>query len=122
MRRSLDHTQLDNIINTFQFVEAVIQLSKDGLPLAWRCRIDAPVEEITSIAAGLFSMGFELELVPNRLTAQLSIETDYGFMLVRTLSDNTLILILSTRSCSLQALEIKLDEMLVENSLNQKER
>jgi predicted regulator of Ras-like GTPase activity (Roadblock/LC7/MglB family) len=114
----MDLLQLDAIVNTSPLVEAAIQLSKNGLPLAWRCRINVPVEEITSIAAGLFSMGFELELIPSKPAAQLSIETDHGAMLVRTLADNTLILILSARGCSLQTLEIKLDEMFIKNPLN----
>ncbi len=117
----MNHAQLDDIFNASSFIEAVIQLSRDGLPLAWRCRFDSSVEEITSIVAGLFTLGFELELISQKQTAQLLIETDNGAMLVRTIPDDTFILILSARGCPVQELEMKLDQYGRHKKFNLKE-
>jgi predicted regulator of Ras-like GTPase activity (Roadblock/LC7/MglB family) len=101
----MNQSHLEAIVNYSLLIEAAIHLSRDGLPLAWYSRVTASVEEIASIAAGLFSMGFELDLIPNKPDAQLSIETTHGGMLIRALSDNTIILILSNKDCSMQILE-----------------
>jgi predicted regulator of Ras-like GTPase activity (Roadblock/LC7/MglB family) len=102
-------TQIDEIFSLSPFIEAAIQVSKEGLPLAWRCQSDASVEEIASIAAGLFSLGFELELLPKKQSAQLLIDTDHGTMLVRAMPNDALLIIMMARECSLQDIELKLD-------------
>jgi predicted regulator of Ras-like GTPase activity (Roadblock/LC7/MglB family) len=101
----MNHSDLEIIVNSSSLIEAAIQLTRDGLPLCWYCRTDASVEEIASIAAGLFSMGFELELIPHQPNAQLFIDTAHGGMVIKVLSDNTLILVLSYKNCTMQILE-----------------
>jgi predicted regulator of Ras-like GTPase activity (Roadblock/LC7/MglB family) len=112
----MHNSKLDIILGTFPLVEVAIHLSMEGLPLDWRCRTNTPVEEITSIAAGLFSIGFELGMVSGGSGAQLSIDTDHGAMLVRSLPDSTLLLLMSGRGCSQQDVEIKLGEMFTDNN------
>jgi predicted regulator of Ras-like GTPase activity (Roadblock/LC7/MglB family) len=104
----MDQTLLDDIFAVSSLVEAVIHVSKDGLPLAWRCRSDISVEETASIVSGLFSLGFELDLVPDKNNAQLSIDTDHGAMLVQTMPDNTVVLVLTSRGGPMKEIEMKL--------------
>jgi|WetSurMetagenome_2_1015567.scaffolds.fasta_scaffold226600_2 predicted regulator of Ras-like GTPase activity (Roadblock/LC7/MglB family) len=104
----MDQTELEEIFSTSPLVEAVIQVSKDGLPLAWRCRSDISVEETASLVSGLFSLGFELDLVPDKKSAQLSIDTDHGTMLMQTMPDNSVMLVLTSRGGPIKEIEIKL--------------
>lgn len=108
--------KLDNIVNSSPSIEAALQMSKDGLPLLWNSRYDAPVEEIASIATGLFSMGFKLELLPKLPMARLSIETDHGSMVLRELPDATVVLALAARNYPIELLEIKVDEIFFAKS------
>ncbi len=104
----MDQTQLDDIFATSPLVEAVIRISKDGLPLAWRSRSDISVEEIASLVSGLFSLGFELGLAPDKNNAQLSIETDHGAMQVQTMPDDTIFLVLTSQGGPIKEIDMKL--------------
>jgi predicted regulator of Ras-like GTPase activity (Roadblock/LC7/MglB family) len=117
----MQNSQLEIIINSFPQVEAAVKLSRDGLPLDWRCRGSASIEEISSIAAGLVSFGYELELVSDASSAQLTVETDHGAMLVRAFEDDSLVLILSSRGCSVQDIETKMDEISIDITTKKKE-
>jgi predicted regulator of Ras-like GTPase activity (Roadblock/LC7/MglB family) len=117
----MDNQELETIFNASPLIEAAVHFSREGLPLAWRCRYNESVEEIASIAACLFSMGFESGLIPEKENAQFSIAASNGGMLVRSLPDNTFLLVLSTRGYSLQTLERKLDDITFNNNFHQKE-
>ena len=117
----MDNQELEPIFDASPLIEAAVHFSREGLPLAWRCRYNDSVEEITSIAACLFSLGFESGLIPEKDNAQFSIATSHGGMLVRALPDNTFLLVLSARGFSLLTLEQKLDDITFNKKFLQKE-
>lgn len=89
-----DFTFLNKIFNYSPNIEAVICLSKDGFPLQWRIHNMHSIEEITSIAASLFSAGHEYALLSHNSHSTLSITTNHGKMVVFELSKGILLLLL----------------------------
>jgi predicted regulator of Ras-like GTPase activity (Roadblock/LC7/MglB family) len=105
----MHQTHIEEIFESLPFVEAAVHVGQEGLPLAGRSRCGASIEEISSVAAGLFSFGLESGLVPERRTAQLSVAAEHGIMLIRMLPDATFLLLLITGGCPLNEIESALD-------------
>lgn len=97
------------LLNTNPSVEAVFLLSRDGLPLHGHSRSDRPVDEVVSIAAGLFSAALDLGLAIDDGTARLFIGADHGSLFVRTEPENTLLLVLTTDPCTERQIEAMIE-------------
>lgn len=86
-------------------IEAVIHISRDGLPLASRTRTDAPIDGIVSIAAGLFAAAGEKNLLGNDGNGRLFIGAEHGSLYCRAVNDRTMILFLTNDTSTEQQLE-----------------
>jgi predicted regulator of Ras-like GTPase activity (Roadblock/LC7/MglB family) len=104
----VDPTRLDELFASSPLVEAVVQISRDGLPLAWRCRGDCPVEQIASVAAGLFSLGCEMGIAPEKKHGLLSIDTGRGVLLMQSMPDETFCCVMAAKGCPQSEIESKL--------------
>ncbi len=109
---------LEKIFNFSHNVESVIILSASGLPIAWKSRENDSIEEITSIAASLFSTGQTYNLLSETKALRLLIKTDHGYMYIMRLPDDTLLLVLLLGQWQERAIEAIINEAM-EKSLNQ---
>lgn len=91
-------------------VEAIFRLSRDGLPLHGRSRGDRPVDEVVSIAAGLFSSAVELGLAGEEDQARLFVSAAHGSLFVKAEEGPTLLLILTTDQCTERQIEAMIDD------------
>ncbi|MBD3344716.1 MAG: hypothetical protein GF401_06605 [Chitinivibrionales bacterium] len=92
---------LETIMELSPAIEAVAQVSKDGLPTAWQVRGAASVEEIVSLAAGLFAAGCNLDVLPDTGEKKLSVTTDHGTMYIRELNESRFIMVLFARGADI---------------------
>lgn len=101
------HTKNDfeTIFSGHPSVEAVIRLSRDGLPLASRARGNAPVDEIVSIVAGLFAAAAEAGLVENKDQGRLYIGARHGSLYCRAVGPEALLLMLTVDQCTEEQFE-----------------
>jgi predicted regulator of Ras-like GTPase activity (Roadblock/LC7/MglB family) len=99
-----DTKALDVLLAGHAQVEAVIRMSRDGLPLASRTRADAPVDEIVSIAAHLFSAARDVRLLGDD-AGRLFVDAGHGSLYCRAIDADTLLLLLTNKKCTEQQLE-----------------
>ena len=94
-REIMKAEDFERILQSNPSIEAVIHISSEGFPLAWRSQNDSQVEEITAIAAGLFKAGKDMDLLKQNDEGRLSIHTSHGEMHVKELHDGDMLLILA---------------------------
>jgi hypothetical protein len=89
------HADFQNVLNANLSIEAVFRFSRDGLALNGGARNGGQVDEVVSIAAGLFSYAVESGLVRDDEKARLLIEAGHGSLFVKAEPDKTLLLVLT---------------------------
>lgn len=90
-------------------IEAIFRMSRDGLPLHGLTRTDGKVDEVVSIAAGLFSSALELGLARNDDNARLFIGAGHGSLFIRAEKEKTLLLVLATGQSTERQIEAMID-------------
>jgi hypothetical protein len=104
------HTDFQPILNANHSIEAIFRLSRDGLPLHGLTRVDRQVDEVVSIAAGLFSSALELGLARDDDHARLFIGAAHGSLFVRAEKGQTLLLVLTTGQSTERQIEAMIDD------------
>jgi predicted regulator of Ras-like GTPase activity (Roadblock/LC7/MglB family) len=92
-------------LNENPWIEAIVRMSRDGLPLQSRSRSNMPVDEIVSIAAGLFSTAATSHLMRDDTSACMFINAEHGALYIKAEKGNTLLLVLTDRDCTEQQVE-----------------
>ena len=101
----IGHADFQPILNANPSIEAIFRLSRDGLPLHGLARTDRQVDEVVSIAAGLFSSALELGLARDDDNARLFIGAGHGSLFVKAEQGRTLLLVLTTGQCTERQIE-----------------
>jgi len=91
-------------------LEAVIRMSRDGLPLASHTRANAPADRLVSIAADLYSAAEEARLLGDGGAGRLFIDAEHGSLYCRAIDADTLLLLLTNSTCSEQQFERMFEE------------
>jgi hypothetical protein len=104
----IDKNDFEPLLAANPSIEAVIRMGRDGLAQHSRSRSNAPVDEIVSIAAGLFSGSTGPGLLRPGPSARLFITAEHGCMYVRAEESGTLLLVLTDHEHTEQQLEAML--------------
>jgi predicted regulator of Ras-like GTPase activity (Roadblock/LC7/MglB family) len=99
----------ETLLEAHPSLEAVVRMSRDGLPLAALSRGNKPVDEIVSIVAGLYSSAMEANLIRDDNEGRLLFCAEHGSLYCRAFDDQTLLLLLTYDQKTEQQLEIMLD-------------
>ena len=86
-------------------IEAVIHMSRDGLPLTSRTHADIPVDEIVSIVVGLYAAAEDARLLGGDTGGWLFIGAGHGSLYCRAVDAHTLLLLLTNNQSTEQQLE-----------------
>lgn len=97
--------ECEDLVASSDAIEAAIVLSDNGLPLVWHTRINAPIEEVASMSAGLIAAARELHLFDTETNASMLFETDFGALSIRTLPNATLLVLLLTKGYSFLSID-----------------
>jgi predicted regulator of Ras-like GTPase activity (Roadblock/LC7/MglB family) len=90
-------------------IEAIIRMSRDGLPLDSYTRGSKPVDEIVSIAAGLFAAAVEARLLRRSDSGRLLLCAEHGSLYCRAFDARTLLMVLTNEQQTEQQLDTLLD-------------
>jgi hypothetical protein len=94
------------ILHDHPTIEAVLHLSRSGLPLqCFSLREDFAYEEIVSIAGDLFKGATESASMSDKKALRLFIVADHGSMYLRMLVDETILCVLTCDTSSEQKLD-----------------
>jgi predicted regulator of Ras-like GTPase activity (Roadblock/LC7/MglB family) len=90
-------------------VEAVIRMSRDGLPLDSYSRGSKQADEIVSIAAELFASAVEARLLRRSDSGRLLLCAEHGSLYCRALDARTLLMVLTNDQQTEQQFDTLLD-------------
>jgi len=101
----IESSVFKRILDANSDIEAVIQLSQDGFILQFESRYKDSVEEIVSIAAGLFATAKETESLIRNRKVQMFISTEHGMLYMRELADKSVLLSVIKNHTAYQQIE-----------------
>ena len=105
----IDNNEFSRLLDENPSFEAVVRMSRDGLPLFSRTRTAGPVDQVVAVAAGLFASALESGLMSGGAAPRLFISAGHGALYLRTDDDRTLLLILTNSQCTEQQLATIID-------------
>ena len=106
-----DTRDFETLLENHPAIEAVIRISRDGLPLASHTRADAPhIDEIVSVIAGLYAAARDSRLLKEDDGGRLFIGAVHGSLYCRAIDEQTLLLLLTTDQSTEQQLERMYEE------------
>jgi predicted regulator of Ras-like GTPase activity (Roadblock/LC7/MglB family) len=108
-RGMIDTNEFSRLLDENPSFEAVVRMSRDGLPLFSRARTAGTVDQVVAVAAGLFASALESGLMRDGAAPRLFVSAGHGALYLRTDDDRTLLLILTNSQCTEQQLETIID-------------
>jgi predicted regulator of Ras-like GTPase activity (Roadblock/LC7/MglB family) len=105
----IDNNEFMRLLNENPSFEAIIRMSRDGLPLFSRARTTGTVDQVVALAAGLFASALESNLMNNGKAPRLFISAGHGALYLRSDDDQTLVLVLTNDQCTEQQIESIID-------------
>lgn len=90
---TLSSPELGRILSADPLCEAVVQVSAEGLPIAWHPGNLADLERLTQVALSLYQAGRANGPWAERRDLRLCLEMDFGRLELETCDDGTLLLI-----------------------------
>lgn len=107
------HPNLCKIIVTEEeSVESAFTLSANGMPLSWYSRKNTAIDEVASISASLIGIARELHLFDTRSEASMVFETAFGALYLRTLDNESLLVLCLLKGYSFLTIHRQLRKVL----------
>lgn len=101
------------ILQKIDSIEAALILSDRGLPIEWYTRKDTPIDEIVSLSSNLLGIAKELHLFDTKSEGSMVFETNFGALIIRTLDENSLIVLCVTDGYSLLTINRVLEKVFL---------